>query len=258
MKNVMVRTMPFDLAASCAGAASPLTCHVVTCHPRRRMIGSVCVMLASACCVYRVVQAMVVCGCEWVCERVCPTWSPPLRLCCGCTQQVDVNCKGVLNGIAAVLPGMLESGRGHIVNITSDAGRKVFPGLSVYSGTKFFVEAVSQGLRLETAGTGVRVTTVQVCLSLPLFRRLGSGTCCAPLSHLCCRRVGWVDVQPGNVATPLLAKSKDAEALKQYGEPSGAKILSPSDIGSAVVYAVSQPPHVAVNEIMVEPRDEPC
>lgn len=64
--------------------------------------------------------------------------------------------------------------------------------------------------------------------------------------------------QPGNVDTPLAGKSKDEEGVRTYGEPSGAKVLSPSHIGDAVVYAVSQPAHVAVNEIMVEPRDEPC
>lgn len=76
-------------------------------------------------------------------------------------QAVDVNCKGMLNAVGAVLPGMLSRGRGHILTITSDAGRKAFPGLSVYSGTKFFNEAVSQGLRAECVGTGVKVTTVQ-------------------------------------------------------------------------------------------------
>lgn len=138
-------------------------------------------------------------------------------------QTVDVNCKGLLHGIGAVLPIMLEQGSGHIVNTSSDAGRKVFPGLSVYSGSKFFVEAVSQGLRLETASTGLRVTTVQ----------------------------------PGNVSTPLLATSTDKEAVKEFGEPTGAKVLVPDDVARAVVYAVTQPQHVAVNEILVEPREEP-
>ena len=136
---------------------------------------------------------------------------------------VDVNCKGAMNCIGAVLRGMLARGRGHIVTISSDAGRKVFPGLSVYSGSKFFVEALSQGLRLETASTGIKVTTVQ----------------------------------PGNVATDLLALSSDEEALKLYGEQSGARVLDPEDVAASVVHALRQPDHVAVNEILVEPRDEP-
>lgn len=136
---------------------------------------------------------------------------------------VEVNCKGALNCVGAVLPGMIERGRGHIVTITSDAGRVVFPGLAVYSASKFFVEALSKGLRLETAGTGVKVTTVQ----------------------------------SGNVATDLLDLSGDEEALERFAGPTGARVLDPEDVAASVVYTLSQPEHVAVNEILVEPRDEP-
>ena len=76
------------------------------------------------------------------------------------------------------------------------AGRVVYPGLAVYSASKFFVEALSKGLRLETAGTGVKVSTVQ----------------------------------PGNVATDLLSLSGDEEALEQYGQPTGARVLDPEDV----------------------------
>ena len=89
---------------------------------------------------------------------------------------VDVNCKGAMYGIGSVLPGMLRRGSGHIVNITSDAGRKSFPGLGIYSGSKFFLEAVSQALRAETCSSGLRVTCIQ----------------------------------PGNVETPLLSASTDS------------------------------------------------
>jgi amino acid adenylation domain-containing protein/thioester reductase-like protein len=136
---------------------------------------------------------------------------------------VDVNCKGLLHCIAATLPSMLARGQGHIVAISSDAGRKVFPGLGVYSASKFFVEATLQSLRLETAGTGLRITSIQ----------------------------------PGNTATELLGMSTDTEALKKYGEPSGAKVLDSEDVAAAVVYAVQQPKHVGINEILIEPRDEP-
>eukprot|EP00956_Cyclotella_meneghiniana_P020989 scaffold37679_cov76-Cyclotella_meneghiniana.AAC.3 len=92
--------------------------------------------------------------------------------------------------------------------------------LGIYSGSKFFVEAVSQALRSETASSGLRVTCIQ----------------------------------PGNVETPLLATSTDKDALK----PSGAKVLEPADVARAVVYAVTQPDWCAVNEILVEPRQEPA
>ena len=136
---------------------------------------------------------------------------------------VDVNCKGLLHCLSSTVPGMLKRGGGHIVAISSDAGRKVFPGLGVYSASKFFVEATLQSLRLETAGQGLRVTSVQ----------------------------------PGNTHTDLLGMSTDAEALKKYGEPSGAKVLGAEDVAGAIVYAVCQPEHVAVNEVLIEPRDEP-
>jgi NADP-dependent 3-hydroxy acid dehydrogenase YdfG len=111
--------------------------------------------------------------------------------------QVDVNAKGTMYGIGTVLPKMLERGRGHIVNITSDAGRKPFPGLAIYSGSKCFIEGVSQALRVETASTGLKVTCIQ----------------------------------PGNVATPLLAKSTDPDGLKDYGEPTGARCSSRMILG---------------------------
>lgn len=136
---------------------------------------------------------------------------------------VDVNCKGLLHCLSSTVPSMLLRGSGHIVAISSDAGRKVFPGLGVYSASKFFVEATLQSLRLETAGTGLRVTSVQ----------------------------------PGNTATDLLGMSTDAEAIKKYGEPSGAKILDPEDVAASIIYALKQPQHVAVNEVLIEPRDEP-
>jgi NADP-dependent 3-hydroxy acid dehydrogenase YdfG len=136
---------------------------------------------------------------------------------------VDVNCKGLLNCISSSIPAMLERGEGHFVAISSDAGRKVFPGLGVYSASKFFVEATLQALRVETAGTGLRVTSIQ----------------------------------PGNTATELLGMSTDAEAIKKYGEPTGAKVLDAEDVASSIVYAVCRPSHVAVNEVLIEPRDEP-
>ena len=79
-------------------------------------------------------------------------------------QMIDVNLKGTLYGIAAALPGFLEQGSGHIINLSSVAGIKVFaPGGTVYSGTKFAVSAISEGLRHEV---GEKVRSRQSSLEL--------------------------------------------------------------------------------------------
>ncbi|MBM7598797.1 NADP-dependent 3-hydroxy acid dehydrogenase YdfG [Virgibacillus halotolerans] len=122
---------------------------------------------------------------------------------------IDVNIKGVLYGINAVLPGMVERETGHIVNISSVSGQEVTKTSTVYSATKFAARALSMGLEKELARTGVRVT----------------------------------NVSPGMVDTDLIADNK----LKDR------KPLNTDDIANAIVYAVTQPEHVNVNEITVRP-----
>jgi NADP-dependent 3-hydroxy acid dehydrogenase YdfG len=142
--------------------------------------------------------------------------------------QVDVNIKGVLNCLGAVLSGMVERKRGHIINMSSDAGRRGFPGLAVYAGTKFFVEGLSQSMRHELAKKGVKITCIQ----------------------------------PGDAETELQDHSTDIEARKTY-DPSylnsknRAKVMEADDIARAVLYAASQPYDLAVNEILIEPRESP-
>ncbi|KAL4002395.1 thioester reductase domain protein [Acanthocheilonema viteae] len=138
--------------------------------------------------------------------------------------QIDVNCRGTMNCIGAVIPHMIKVGSGHIVNITSDAGKRGFAGLAVYSGTKFFIEGMSQALRLEMVEHGIRVT----------------------------------NVQPGDVETELTSHSIDKEACAKYDvSKAGHPILNPSDVARAVLYAVNQPSSVAVNEILIEPQATP-
>lgn len=122
---------------------------------------------------------------------------------------IDVNIKGVLYGINAVLPSMVERETGHIVNISSVSGQEVTKTSTVYSATKFAARALSMGLEKELARTGVRVT----------------------------------NVSPGMVDTDLMADNK----LKDR------KPLNTDDIANAIVYAVTQPEHVNVNEITVRP-----
>ncbi|XP_046369445.2 glycine betaine reductase ATRR-like isoform X1 [Haliotis rufescens] len=136
-------------------------------------------------------------------------------------KQVDLNCKGVTNCIGSVLDGMVKRKKGHIINISSDAGRKGFPGLAVYSGTKFFVEGMSQALRHEVKGLGVKVTCIQ----------------------------------PGDVKTELQGHTTDAEAKSQFDMSESGKVLEAEDVARAVVFAASQPEYVGINEILVECRE---
>ena len=129
---------------------------------------------------------------------------------------IDVNIRGVLHGIAAVLPGMEARGRGHIVNVSSVGGFVVQPTGAVYSATKFAVRAISEGLRKES--DKVRCTCVY----------------------------------PGVVESELAETISDATArdrMKTYRKIA----IQPDAIGRAIQYAIEQPDDVDVNEIVVRP-----
>ncbi|MGJ4918055.1 SDR family oxidoreductase [Bradyrhizobium sp. HKCCYLRH2060] len=135
-------------------------------------------------------------------------------------RMVDVNIKGVLNGIAAVLPGMLARGSGHIINIASIGALQVVPTAAVYCATKHAVRAISDGLRQEN--DKLRVTCIH----------------------------------PGVVESELASTITDetaAEMMRSYR----AIALQPDAIGRAVRYAIQQPDDVDVNEIVVRPTRAP-
>jgi len=77
-------------------------------------------------------------------------------------KMIDVNIKGVLNGVAAVLPYMKEQKSGQIINTSSVAGHKIFTGSAVYSATKFAVRALTEGLRMELKPYNIRTTIVRI------------------------------------------------------------------------------------------------
>lgn len=135
-------------------------------------------------------------------------------------QMIDVNIKGVLHGIAAVLPTMLTHQRGHIVNIASIGALAVSPTAAVYCATKFAVRALSDGLRQENSQ--LRVT---------------------------CVHPGVVESELANTITDPSA----ADVMKSYR----AIALQPDAIGRAVRYAIEQPDDVDVNEIVVRPTRAP-
>ncbi|MBP1949763.1 NADP-dependent 3-hydroxy acid dehydrogenase YdfG [Virgibacillus litoralis] len=138
-------------------------------------------------------------------------------------RMVDVNIKGVLYGIAAVLPHMLEKNAGHILTTSSVAGHEVFPSSAVYSGTKFAVRIMMEGLAKEVAQSNIRTTSIS----------------------------------PGAVQTELTDTITDEEVLSNFKKSAGSmKLLNSEDIAEAVYYAVNQPENVDVNEVIVRPNNQ--
>lgn len=138
-------------------------------------------------------------------------------------QMIDVNIKGVLYCTGAVVTHMLENKSGHIINISSVAGRIVFPAGSVYCATKHAITAFSEGLRQElSVRKNIRVTCIE----------------------------------PGVVATELTNTITD-ESLQGFVENAKKmESLQAEDIANAIVYAVESPSHVNVNEILIRPTTQ--
>jgi NADP-dependent 3-hydroxy acid dehydrogenase YdfG len=135
-------------------------------------------------------------------------------------RMVDVNIKGVLYSTASVIPHMLANKSGHIVNVSSIAGRIVFPAGSVYCATKHAVTAFSEGLRQELSQrSNIRVTCVEP---------------------------GVVDTELNNTITDSSLQGF-IETVKKM-QP-----LQAQDIANAILYAIDSPNHVNVNEIMIRP-----
>ncbi|MCF2494796.1 MULTISPECIES: SDR family oxidoreductase [Dyadobacter] len=132
---------------------------------------------------------------------------------------IDVNIKGVLNGIAAVLPYMKKQKSGQIINTSSVAGHKVFGGSAVYSATKFAVRALSEGLRIEVKPYNIRTTIV--C--------------------------------PGAVKTELLEHISEADIQQANQDYVGAVGISPDSFARVVAFAISQPDDVDINEVIFRP-----
>ena len=137
-------------------------------------------------------------------------------------QMLDTNVKGLLYVTRVVLPGMVERGHGHVVNIGSVAGHTVYPGGAVYSASKFAVRAISDSLRWDVLGTGVRIT----------------------------------NVEPGLAETEFSLVRFKGDAPKAKAVYEGMEPLRAVDVADAVVWAVTRPQHVNVQSILLMPTDQ--
>jgi clavulanate-9-aldehyde reductase len=140
-------------------------------------------------------------------------------------QMIEVNCLGLLYCTHAALPVMGEQGGGHIVNIASVAGRRAFLGSAVYNMTKWGVVGFTEALRQEALHAGIRVTVIEP---------------------------GYVETElQGHNARIGFVMEQIEKAQDQIG-----KVLEADDVAASILYAISQPEHVNVSEVMIVPRGQ--
>lgn len=138
-------------------------------------------------------------------------------------KMIDVNIKGVLNGVAAALPTMRKNKRGHIINISSSAAHNYFPGGAVYCATKIAVKMFSEGLRKELAPKyGINVTSIE----------------------------------PGAVDTSLFETITDDDIKEKLKGMKDMTTLEAEDIANAIIYSLSQPDRVNINDVYIMPTEQ--
>jgi NADP-dependent 3-hydroxy acid dehydrogenase YdfG len=137
----------------------------------------------------------------------------------GWEEMIDTNVKGLLYLSRAVIPGMIQRGRGHVVNIGSIAGHEVYPGGNVYCATKYAVDALTKGLLLDLVDTPLRVSTID----------------------------------PGLVETEFSAVRFYGDRERAGTVYQGYRPLAPEDIAEAVVWVSARPAHVQVAQMIILP-----
>lgn len=137
-------------------------------------------------------------------------------------QMLDTNVRGLLNVSGAVLPGMVERGSGHVINIGSNAGREVYPGGTVYCATKAAVERITRGMRMDVLGSGVKIS----------------------------------EVDPGMVETEFSEVRFHGDKQAAAAVYDGVTPLQAADIANVVTWVASQPPHVVIADVLVYPLDQ--
>ncbi|NIL99930.1 MAG: SDR family NAD(P)-dependent oxidoreductase [Acidobacteria bacterium] len=137
-------------------------------------------------------------------------------------EMIDTNLKGLLWVDRAVVPGMVRRGAGHVIHIGSIAGRQVYPGGNVYCATKHAVRALTDGLRLDLAGTAVRVTSID----------------------------------PGLVNTEFSTVRFRGDRKRADSVYRGMTPLTADDVAQAVLFAATRPAHVTVADLLLLPTDQ--
>ncbi len=139
-----------------------------------------------------------------------------------CEEMIDTNIKGLLYVTRAVVPGMVERGEGHVINIGSIAAHYTYPGGSVYCATKAAVKVLSEGLKMDLLGTPIRVT----------------------------------NIEPGFVETEFSDVRFRGDTDRAKSVYKGMTALTAEDIAELILFAATRPPHVNISELYVVPTDQ--
>jgi serine 3-dehydrogenase len=137
-------------------------------------------------------------------------------------EMIDTNIKGLLYLTRYVVPGMVNRGRGHVVNLGSIAGHQTYPSGNVYCGTKAAVRAITEGLKQDLLGTPIRVTSVD----------------------------------PGMVETEFSDVRFHGDTERAKKVYAGVIPLTPDDVADVIFFCATRPPHVNINEVVIMPLDQ--
>ncbi len=134
-------------------------------------------------------------------------------------RMIDTNVKGLLYMTHSLLPGMIERGRGHVVNLGSTAGKEVYERGNVYCATKHTVDALSRAMRIDLLAQGIKVT----------------------------------NIAPGLVETEFSLVRFKGDAAKAKAPYRGMTPLSGRDVAETILFAITRPPHVCINDLVITP-----
>jgi len=134
-------------------------------------------------------------------------------------EMIDTNVKGLLHITRAIVPGMVARNSGHIINIGSIAGHEAYPGGNVYNASKFAIDGLTKGLRMDLVATPLRVSTVD----------------------------------PGMVETDFSIVRFHGDTARAAAVYSDIDACTPQDVAEAVIFIATRPPHVSINQIVIMP-----